>query len=153
MSKTEFIEKIDSELKLIRTEAGFTQETMAQIIGVSKKTLVQIEKGRASLGWTGAVAVCTIFSQSAVLDRLLGGEASDMIRAYAFEDIKAPVYNKTMGGKVWWREIEKPEGYKVQQNIVSQHYRILDDEDRRIFSSFDFGEILERVRELERGSK
>lgn len=153
MSKTEFIEKIDSELKLIRTEAGFTQETMAQIIGISKKTLVQIEKGRASLGWTGAVAVCTIFSQSAVLDRLLGGEASDMIRAYAFEDIKAPVYNKTMGGKVWWREIEKPEGYKVQQNIVSQHYRILDDEDRRIFSSFDFGEILERVRELERGSK
>lgn len=153
MSKTEFIEKIDSELKLIRTEAGFTQETMAQIIGISKKTLVQIEKGRASLGWAGAVAVCTIFSQSTVLDRLLGGEASDMIRAYAFEDIKAPVYNKTMGGKVWWREIEKPEGYKVQQNIVSQHYRILDDEDRRIFSSFDFGEILERVRELERGSR
>lgn len=153
MSKTEFIEKIDSELKLIRTEAGFTQETMAQIIGISKKTLVQIEKGRASLGWTGAVAVCTIFSHSTVLDRLLGGEASDMIRAYAFEDIKAPVYNKTMGGKVWWREIEKPEGYKVQQNIVSQHYRILDDEDRRIFSSFDFGEILERVRELERGSR
>lgn len=151
MSKIEFIEKIDSELKLIRTEAGFTQETMAQIIGISKKTLVQIEKGRASLGWTGAVAVCTIFNQSTVLDRLLGGEASDMIKAYAFEDIKAPVYSKTMGGKVWWREIEKPEGYKVQQNIISQHYRILDDEDRRIFSSFDFAEILERIRELEKG--
>lgn len=153
MTRDDFIREIDGQLKLIRTEYGFTQDTMAQILGISKKTLVQIEKKRASLGWTGAVAVCSIFSESMILDRLLGGEASDMIKAYAFREIKAPVYNKTMGGKVWWREMERPEGYRIQQNIVSQHYRILDDKDRRIFSSFDYGDILERVRELEQGRR
>src|SRR3712207_9282403 len=57
MNRNEFIEKIDSKLKLIRNEKEFSQDKMSEILGISKKTLVQIEKGRASLGWSGAVVV------------------------------------------------------------------------------------------------
>jgi DNA-binding XRE family transcriptional regulator len=113
---------------------------MADILGISKKTLVQIEKGRSSLGWTGAVALCTIFERSEVLEAAFGGAAEDIIRALAFQDSQ-PNYPKTMGGKIWWKTLEETFRYKVQQNIVSQHYRVLDQDDRRLFSSFELQEI------------
>ena len=78
----------------------------------------------------------------------LGGEAEDMILALAFADQK-PKYPKTMGGKVWWRLVETCCGYKIQQNIISQHYRALDGEDGRICSSFDLEEVRRQLRELE----
>ena len=56
MTKKEFAAALDSALKAVRKEYGFTQEKMAAVLGVSKKTLVEIEKGRSSLGWTGAAA-------------------------------------------------------------------------------------------------
>jgi DNA-binding XRE family transcriptional regulator len=136
MNRNEFIKKADDKLKLVRTEYGYNQEKMADILGVSKKTLVQIEKGRSSLGWTGAVALCTIFRRSEVLAGTLGGEATDIILALAFEDSE-PEYPKTLGGKIWWKTLEEAATYKLQQNIISQHYRILDQNDRRICASFD----------------
>ena len=109
---------------------------------------MEIEKGRSSLGWTGAVALCAIFSGSQVLSGLLGGEAGDMVRALAFRDLR-PTYPKTMGGRVWWRFVETVGPYTVQQNILSQHYRALDREDGRVCSSFDLEEVRQRLRELE----
>ena len=53
MNRAEFIREMDTQLKLVRTEYGYTQEMMASILGLSKKTLVEIEKGRSSLGWMG----------------------------------------------------------------------------------------------------
>ena len=148
MTREEFVAEMSGLVKLVRTEYGFTQEGMARVLGISKKTLVEIEKGRVSLGWTASVALCTIFSASQVLSGRLGGEAGDMIRALAFQDTR-PVYPKTMGGKVWWRMVERKGEYTVQQNILSQHYRILDKEDGRICSSFDLEEIRRRLSELE----
>ena len=147
MTREEFIKQIDSQLKLVRTEYGFTQDVMARVLGISKKTLVEIEKGRSSLGWTGAVALCSVFSGSQVLSGLLGGEAQDMVQALAFSDLK-PVYPKTMGGKVWWETVETGRGWRIQQNIISRHYRALDDEDCRICSSFNLEEVRSAVREL-----
>ena len=46
MERTEFISIMNSKIKLIRTEFDLTQEKMAEAIGISKKTLVEIEKGR-----------------------------------------------------------------------------------------------------------
>ena len=147
MIREDFIKDMDTQLKLVRTEYNFTQDVMAKILGISKKTLVEIEKGRVSLGWSGAVTLCSIFSDSQMLSGKLGGEAGDMIKAIAFQDLK-PNYPKTMGGKVWWRVVEKIGEYTVQQNIISQHYRILDAEDRRVYSSFDLNEIKNRLKEL-----
>lgn len=148
MDRKSFIEEMDIHLKLVRTEYGCTQEMMARILGISKKTLVEIEKGRSSLGWMGAVTFATLFSDSRILSSLLGGEASDMIRALAFEGEK-PFFCPTMGGKVWWRVIEQEEKWLIQQNIISQHYRALDRHNRRICCSFDLETVKTRIRELE----
>jgi len=144
MTREAFIAEMDRQVKLVRTEFGFTQDVMAKILGLSKKTLVEIEKGRSSLGWMGAVAFSALFANSQVLSGLLGGEASDMVLALAFQDTK-PVYPKTLGGKVWWRTVEQCGDYRIQQNIISQHYRVLDQDDGRVCSSFDLEEIHRRI--------
>ena len=59
---------------------------------------------------------------------------SDMMKAIAFNDIQ-PIYPKTLGGKIWWKNIREEKGYRLQQNIISSHYRILDSQDGRIISS------------------
>ena len=144
MTREAFVSELDRQVKLVRTEYGFNQEVMARVLGISKKTLVEIEKGRSSLGWMGAVAFCTIFSGSQVLSGLLGGDAGDMVAALAFQDL-SPRYPKTLGGRVWWRTVETYRGGRVQQNILSQHYRALDQEDHRICASLDLAEIRRRL--------
>lgn len=149
MTKDAFINEMNQQVKLVRTEYALTQEAMAKAMGLSKKTLVEIEKGRSSLGWMGAVALCSIFSGSRVLSGLLGGEAGEMIQALAFSDL-SPRYPRTMGGKIWWRTVETRAGCRIQQNILSQHYRVLDSEDGRVCSSFELEEIHRRLDELEK---
>lgn len=66
MDKEYITELISSKLRLIRAESGYTQEKMANVLGMSKKTLVQIEKGRSAAGWAHVVAVCALFRNSEV---------------------------------------------------------------------------------------
>ena len=148
MDRMAFIKEMDLHLKLVRTEYGYTQEMMASILGLSKKTLVEIEKGRSPLGWMGAVAVVSLFSDSRILSALLGGEAGDMVKALAFEG-KKPYFFPTMGGKIWWKTLEESEKWRIQQNIISNHFRALDRNDRRICFGFDFEHIRARCIELE----
>lgn len=152
MNREEFVKKVDSKLKLIRNEKGFTQDKMAETIGVSKKTLIQIEKERSSLGWTGAVAVCSIFKYSEILQLTFGGDPQDIILSLAFKDQERK-HSYTLGGKVWWRDIKTKGGYKIQQNVISKHYRILDSYNRRISYSFEIGDIKNKLDELQRGDK
>ncbi|MFE8095850.1 transcriptional regulator, partial [Bacillus toyonensis] len=56
--------------------------------------------------------------------------------------------SKTLGGKLWWRQIRELNGYKIQQNILSQHYRILNKENHRICSSFELDEVEKRFIEV-----
>lgn len=152
MDRLEFINKMDSKLRLIRSELGFTQDKMSEIIGLSKKTLVQIEKGRSSLGWTGAVAVASIFRDSEILQMTLGGNPQELIFSLAFENYEGN-YQSTLGGKVWWRDLEQRATHKIQQNIISQHYRILDKQARRVCSSFNLEYMQKRLLELCEGEK
>jgi DNA-binding XRE family transcriptional regulator len=98
MDREAYIAKCDAKVKLVRTEYGLTQDKMAMALGISKKTLVEIEKSRKSLGWTTAVAFCTVFSDSEVLANVFGGNPSEIIAALAFDGEPAS-YPKTMGGK------------------------------------------------------
>ena len=43
MHRDQLIALISDKLKLIRTEKQFTQDQMSDLLGLSKKTLVQIE--------------------------------------------------------------------------------------------------------------
>ncbi|MEN6462611.1 MAG: helix-turn-helix transcriptional regulator [Syntrophomonas sp.] len=142
MEKKQFVKLMDEKIKLIRTEYGLTQDKMAAILGISKKTLIEIEKNRKSLGWTNSIALASIFSDSTILHDAIGGDVSDIIIALAFKDIDVD-YPKTWGGKVWWKTISEEKCYRIQQNMFSRHYRLLDQENRRIYASFSLKEIEE----------
>lgn len=147
MKRDDFVQLLDEKLKLIRTEYGLTQDKMAIVLGISKKTLVEIEKSRKSLGWTNAVAVSTIFSNSTVLRDSIGGDISDIVVALAFQDMEVD-YPKTWGGRVWWDTVYQEQGYRIQQNLFTQHYRLLDAEDRRVYASFSIEDIREILLEI-----
>ena len=115
MDKDLFVKRMSELLKPVRAEYSLTQEEMAETLGISKKTLVETEKGRRQLGWTESVA-------------------------FAERNI---IYPQTMGGKIWWNTIADEEGYKIQQNMISKHYRLLNRQDQRLASSFDRDEIEE----------
>ena len=140
MDKDEFVKRMSELLKPVRAEYSLNQEEMAMAIGISKKTLVETEKGRRQLGWTESAAMAFIFEQSTILQSAFGGDLCDMIHAIAFSDSKI-TYPQTMGGKVWWTTISDKNGYKIQQNIISKHYRLLNSRDQRLASSFDIGKI------------
>lgn len=148
MSRDAFVSKVDALVKLVRTEYDLTQEQMAHCLGISKKTLVGIEKGRGSLGWTGTAALCSLFSQSTVLQNTFGGEMSDILKAYAFEQT-SPHYPRTMGGRIWWEVTEQGADWKIQQNYISRHYRLLTAGNKHICSSFDPDMLRRLAKELE----
>jgi DNA-binding XRE family transcriptional regulator len=147
MTKEELILLVSEKLKIVRTEAGYTQDRMASVIGVSKKTLVQIEKGRMLAGWTTVVAICALFPNSETLVNSFGGEPLDVVEVIAHEDVDYRK-EKTMGGKIWWKEVNKDGGYILQQNVISHHYRILDEDYYRIYSTFDEKQAKKRMNEL-----
>ena len=147
MTRTAFIKAINEKVKLIRTENDYTQDKMAEILGISKKTLVEIEKGRSSFTWAGAISVAVLFNHSQIIQMILGDDPLDLIRTIAFTSYNQNL-PETMGGKIWWRLIREEAGYKIQQNILSQHYRILDSQNRRICSSSDLAHIHKRLAEL-----
>ena len=153
MERAEFISIMNQKIKLIRTEFDLTQEKMAEAVGISKKTLVEIEKGRNSLSWSAAVAAAVIFADSTILSDSFGGDTSDLVKVIALNGLDAKLPDKTMGGRVWWQDIKESKGYRIQQNMISRHYRILDAEDRRFFSSFDKKEIEDKLKELTSDSK
>lgn len=71
-----------------------------------------------------------------------------IILTLTFDSYENETYEKTLGGHIWWKDIELKGNYKIQQNIISKHYRILNNKDMRICSSFDFGYIQKRLKEL-----
>lgn len=122
---------------------------MAEIIGLSKKTLVQIEKGRVKAGWSTVVTVCALFRESETIRHLFGNEPLEVLETVARDDIDIRK-ERTLGGKVWWKELNRKDGFILQQNIISQHFRIIDKEDYRIFSSFDEETAVLRFQEISR---
>ncbi len=147
MTRDEIILKVSEKLRLIRTEAGYTQDRMAEIIGVSKKTLVQIEKGRVLANWSTVVAICALFRETETVQFLFGNEPLEVLETVAREGIDYRK-TKTLGGRIWWRAISKKSGFILQQNILSKHFRILDEGNYRIFSSFDEKLSKQRFKEL-----
>ncbi|EPD50878.1 hypothetical protein HMPREF1210_02386 [Paenisporosarcina sp. HGH0030] len=147
MNKETVIDLISKNVRLIRLEKGYSQEKMATVLGISKKTLVQVEKERTSIGWTNAVVVCALFKDSQIIEHILGEEPFEVIETLAHDGINTPKV-KTLGGKMFWNEIAKKGKFRVQQNVISQHYRILDGSDYRWYSTFEEEEVMNRFYEL-----
>ena len=136
MDREQLITLISEKLKLIRTEKDLTQDQMSDLLGLSKKTLVQIEKGRIQTGWTTTVAVCALCRESSILQHELGGDPLEVVDLIANNGTLQPK-EKTMGGYLWWKNLSEYNGYRLQQNVISQHFRILDTDNYRLLSTFD----------------
>ena len=136
MNREQLITLISEKLKLIRTEKNLTQDQMSDLLGLSKKTLVQIEKGRIQAGWTTTVAVCTLCRESSILQHELGGDPLEVVDLIANNGTLQPK-EKTMGGYIWWKSLSEYNSYRLQQNVISQHFRILDSNNYRLLSTFD----------------
>ncbi len=147
MDKSQLDKIVSGKLKMIRIEHHYTQEKMAEVLGLSKKTLIQIEKERNPAGWTNVVAVCALFRDSEVLKTALGDDPLEIIKAVAYESVAHPK-SRTLGGKVWWQDLSQQGQLRLQQNVISHHYRILDNDDYRWFSSFDEQQSRQRLEEL-----
>ncbi|MDR7001277.1 helix-turn-helix domain-containing protein [Neobacillus niacini] len=152
MTREDIIKLVSEKLRLIRTEAGYTQDKMAEIIGVSKKTLVQIEKGRVLANWSTVVAICALFRETETVQFLFGNEPLEVLETVAREGIDFRKM-KTLGGRIWWRLVSKKNGFILQQNILSKHFRILDSKNYRIFSSFDEKRSRQRFKELTKNNE
>lgn len=146
MNRDEITALLSDQVKALRAEYNLSQETFSGILGLSKKTLIQVEKGRSQLNWSTVIALCALFNESEALRAALGDDPIHIVRAATYNSLALP--KKTMGGKIWWRELRQSSGFRLQQNLVSGHYRILDARDRRWFSSFDYGEVVEEFHGL-----
>ncbi|WP_342430149.1 helix-turn-helix domain-containing protein [Neobacillus sp. FSL H8-0543] len=147
MKREEIIRLVSDKLRLIRTEAGYTQDKMAEIIGVSKKTLVQIEKGRVLAGWSTVVSIVALFRETETVQFLFGNEPLEVLETVAREGIDYRRM-KTLGGRIWWKDLTRKNNFILQQNILSKHFRILDNKNHRIYSSFDEKMTKIRFKEL-----
>ena len=108
---------------------------MAITIGLSKKTLIQIEKKRSKLKWPEAVTFVTIFNDNKLVKSLFGDEVIEIVQSISTQ--KPPRRQlKTMGGESWWNTLVEKEGFRIQQHKISKHLRILDKENYRVFFTY-----------------
>jgi DNA-binding XRE family transcriptional regulator len=147
VNREEIIIQVSDKLRLIRTEAGYTQDKMAEIVGISKKTLVQIEKGRVLANWLTVVSICALFRETETVQFLFGNEPLEVLETVAREGIDLRK-RKTLSPRIWWKQLAKKNNYILQQNILSKHFRIVDSKSYRIFSSFDESSSRMRFKEL-----
>jgi DNA-binding XRE family transcriptional regulator len=142
-----FDRMISEKLKLIRTEADLTQDRMAEIIGISKKTLVQVEKGRQTLGFTAAALVAVLFRKGEIVQSLFGESVVEILDLVADSGQRKAWY-RTMGGKVWWTEVKRNGKYVIQKHVLTGHHRILDEDHYLHYYSLDPEEAHKRLKEL-----
>ena len=86
--------------------------------------------------WTTTIAICALFRHSETLQNRIGGDPMEVIELTAHDVILTPK-EKTLGGYVMVENIDEYKNHRLQQNLLSKHYRILDDENYRILSTFD----------------
>ena len=133
----DFITQLVSvNFKSLRKESQYTQDKMAEILGIPKKTIIQIEKGRTIADWTMTIAICAIFRESNILHKLFGGDPLEVVEL-TVQDVNIRPQEKTLGGYVMWKNITVYKGFKLQRNVISKHFRILDEENYRLISTFD----------------
>lgn len=133
MDRQSFTDLIQMKFKMVRIEAGYTQDTMAQTIGLSKKTLVQIEKERVLPNWTTCVSICSLFRDSEVLNSTFGCDPLKMVQTISRGQSAYPNYSTI--SDIYWDTLDTKGGYILQSNKVSELYRILDTEKQPVFGT------------------
>lgn len=141
MTREQFIATCNRKEKLVRNELGYSQEKMSVLLGLSKKTLVEIEKWRASLGWQGAVTLCTLFQNTREITLAFGSDVPALLRAMTEDAAYLPPIESPYSK---WVTVLEKDGKFIQQNTASQLYRLREKEET-IASSFELAELRKRV--------
>ncbi len=84
--KEEIISALAINLPVLRTKLGLSQEELAKRIGVTRQTIINIEKNK-KMGWTTALALLMLFAfnpVSAVLLAPLGILSSNFLNLIGF---------------------------------------------------------------------
>lgn len=88
IKRKDLIEKISKGLNNIRKEAKLTQDEMANILGISKNTIINAEKNEKQLSWAVVIAILVLFNQTTYVKSIIGEEKSaiEVISKCAFLD-------------------------------------------------------------------
>lgn len=121
MTRESFIALCDRKEKLVRNELGYSQEKMSTLLGLSKKTLVEIEKWRSSLGWQGAVTLCTLFQNTREITLTFGSDVPALLRALTEDAAYLPPVESPYST---WVPILAIGEKTIEQNSASQLYRL-----------------------------
>lgn len=138
MDKQAFTETLQAKFKMVRTEAGYTQDSMSHTIGLSKKTLVQIEKERILPNWTTCISLCALFRNSEVLTNTFSGDSLELAQVISRGHGVYPNYESE---SVYWEDIDSKNGFKLQFNKVNKVYRVINDENLPVHASYIEREI------------
>lgn len=65
------ITNMTGNLAMLRTKLGLTQVQLADLIGVSRHTIMQIENKKAKLSWNTFLSLLLIFIKNPETDKLL----------------------------------------------------------------------------------
>ncbi len=141
MTRESFISLCDRKEKLVRNELGYSQEKMSTLLGVSKKTLVEIEKWRSSLGWQGAVTLCVLFQNTREITLTFGTDVPALLRALT-ED--AAYLQPEESPHSRWVTVLELGDKTIEQNTASQLYR-LRQEGETLASAFELSELRKRM--------
>lgn len=68
--KEKYLKNMTANLQMLRAKLGLTQEELCKLIGVSRQTVVQAEKG-AKLSWNTFLALNFLFSKNRETKELL----------------------------------------------------------------------------------
>ena len=114
---------------------------MSVLLGISKKTLVEIEKWRSSLGWQGAVTLCTLFQNTKGITLTFGSDIPALLRALTedaayLQPVDSPYSN-------WVPILELGENV-IEQNTASQLYRLRRGAET-LASSLEWAELRKRM--------
>ncbi|MGP4071969.1 helix-turn-helix transcriptional regulator [Piscibacillus sp. B03] len=136
MNEQELVKILSSKIKLVRSEFNYNQDEMASILGVSKKTIVQIEKERQLASWSVVVTFASLFRDSTIIQQELGEEdVVYLLQTIARKNINLQNSQKWMNQSLW-KVIDEKNGFILQRHVITKYYRIVDQLGYRVFSSF-----------------
>ena len=140
MTRESFIALCDRKEKLVRNELGSSQEKMSSLLGVSKKTLVEIEKWRSSLGWQGAVTLCILFQNTREITLTFGSDIPALLQSMTDTAAFLPKIESPYAA---WIPILELDQVHIEQNTASQLYRARKGGET-IGASFELAELRKR---------
>lgn len=71
LDKLEITTKLSKNLRLFRNKLNLKQSELAEKVGVSRQTLIQIEKGKRPMQWVTFLALLSVFKSDSGTSELL----------------------------------------------------------------------------------